>query len=364
MIANLSIDRLLEVARSPKQEDRSALADWINDLCLKSGRTLTGTEKALVYDIFRALISEVEAHVRKNLSIQLAGRDDAPRDLIQALATDEIEVAYPVLVHSPILQDSDLIDLILTTAEQHHLAISKRERLSEKVSEKLVETESPKVIESLLANEGASIGRPALKTVVELSRSEPVIREPLARRKELDLELATAMFEWVGTALREEIKERFDISDSTIDKAVDQAISDALDDDDFLNTPPPKPHITLSGVATYGPHPKALLKALEQGDVVHFEELFKEITNLSSGSVTRVLYDAGPEALAIASKGSHIPASIFSEILIHMHGGGDREKYPQSVQYKKTMDYFGRIDESGSARVLQAWRDAPSESWG
>lgn len=360
------MEQLVDVARSARREDRSALAEAIGELCLKTGRNLSNKEKALAYDIISALIRDVETQVRSALAKQLADQRDAPHDLIVTLANDVIDVARPVIVRSVVLQDEDLVDMIFMKAEEHQLAITQREELAPKVTDSLVRTENSSVIAAALSNQGAQFSERTLEEVVNMSRDDEALQESLVQRQDLTSAQARKMYEFVGFAMRKALSEKMEASglslEMDMDAVVDQAIADALEQEDFMSPLDQPDGMSGSGLG-FKPHPRLLVGALEQNDLFRFEELFQEITDLSEQGATRVLYDSGPEAIAIACKAVGFDRRNFGELLALLQGGGESEKYRQTSAYIKIMDYFERIDRSGADRVLAAWRRAPDDSW-
>lgn len=361
MTKESSLNDLVDAARDTTSAGRAQLLESLNAICLKAGQELSPSEKAIVFDIFRQLIQVVEVRVRKTLARILSDRDDVPKDLILKLANDEIDVADPVLQFSNVLDDADLIRIIAQQAEAHQLAISKREALSIQVSDALVETQNRKVIGSLLRNDGAKIREGTLELLVEHSIDDREYQELLARRRELTVDMARRMYSWVGDALRDKIAKSFPEIDPELDDTVNEAVARALEETEFSETDSISPSIL--GDSGYKPHPRTMVKALRDGDIRLFEELFRDITDLSANSATRVLYDSGPEALAIACKAAHVDGGTFSDIVCYMHGGGDTTRYRQSEPYIKLMDYFERIDTKGAERVLSAWRETPVDAW-
>lgn len=371
---NLAFQDLLAAARSHSRESRTMLAKRINELCLASGRHLNPREAALLFDILEKLIQEVETSVRKQLSTSLAGREDTPHGLARILANDVIDVAYPMLVQSKVLEDGDLIQIILDKAVEHRLAITKREEVSEEVSDSLIGAGEKTVLTSLLRNEGARIEPEAMSDLVERAMDDPELQEPLVRRADLPEDLAMRMYNWVGDALRKHIEEKFhdeELPDwRTADDDVARAVKDALKEDVFTGAPatgePPSDgdgEVYSGGSTDYRPHPRTLVRALRDGDIYRFEELFRDLTDLSAGSVAKVLYDSGPEAIAIACKASGVDREIFTEILALLQGGGNPANFRHQPIFLKTVDYFDRIDEAGAARVLATWRQAPDDRW-
>jgi uncharacterized protein (DUF2336 family) len=363
---NIPMDQLVDVARSRRREDRSVLAEAIGDLCLSTGRHLSNSEKAIAYEIISALIRDVESQVRAALSDQLADQADAPRDLIVTLANDIIDVARPIVARSVVLEDQDLVDLIFKQAEAHHLAITERESLSTKVTDSLARTENAEVIASALSNDGAEFTERTLEDLVNMAKSDAMLQAPLINRQDLSTAQARKMYGFVGDAMRKALEDRMRAAGAEVeldmDTIVDQAVAEALEQDDFLS--PLDQPIRVSGTGLgIRPHPRLLVGALEQNDLFRFEELFQEITDLTEQGATRVLYDSGPEAIAIACKASGFDRRNFADLLAHLQGGGEPEKYRQTSGYLKTVDYFERIDHAGAERVLNAWRKAPDDSW-
>lgn len=363
---NIPVDQLVEVARSSRRSDRSALAEAIGDLCLKTGRSLSNREKSLAYDIISALIRDVETHVRSALATNLATQNDAPHDLISTLANDVIEVARPIIVHSVVLQDEDLVQMILSKAEEHQLAIAGRETVSPKVTDTLVRTENTKVINAALTNVGAKFSERSLNDVLNMARSDESLQGALVQRQDLSTAQARAMYQFVGQELQRALEQRLEtvdeLNDLDMDSVIEKAVAEALEEEDFGSVFDPVASMG-SGMGGLKPHPRLLVGALEQNDLFRFEELFQDLTDLSEQGATRVLYDSGPEAIAIACKATGFDRRNFADLLSHLQGGGEPEKYRTSAAYIKLMDYFERIDRTGAERVLAAWRRAPEESW-
>ncbi len=148
---------LVELARDKSQRSRSILVTAINDLYSDEEQLLSDQDRAIMLDIIRQLIHEVERSVRRTLAEHLATRADAPEDLIATLANDEIEVAHPILVKSDVLKDPELIEIVQHRTMEHQVAIAIRSSISEQLSDALVETDNEKVVTTLLSNQGAAI---------------------------------------------------------------------------------------------------------------------------------------------------------------------------------------------------------------
>ena len=156
-VVAFELEELVKLARDKSEKSRSILVTAINDLYSGEEMLLTEQDRAIMVDIIRRLIHQVEISVRRVLAAKLAGWPDAPEDLVLMLANDEIEVAHPILVHSEVLKDPELIEIVQHRTMEHQVAIAMRPRVSEQVSDALVETTNEKVITTLLSNQNAMI---------------------------------------------------------------------------------------------------------------------------------------------------------------------------------------------------------------
>jgi uncharacterized protein (DUF2336 family) len=124
---------LLDLARDKSASGKSQLAQVVGDLFFEGGRVLNERERTLMTDFLRQLIQDVEISVRKALADRMAEESRAPRDLINILANDELDVAHNILLNSQVLQDLELIEIIQHQTFEHQLTIAMRDKISEAV---------------------------------------------------------------------------------------------------------------------------------------------------------------------------------------------------------------------------------------
>src|SRR6476661_3297086 len=85
------------------------------------------------------LLDDPSPLVRRALSDVFASSQAAPVVVVHALATDQPEIAGPVLQRSPLLRDSDLVDLVATAHPESQAAIASRFLLPRSVSAAIAE---------------------------------------------------------------------------------------------------------------------------------------------------------------------------------------------------------------------------------
>ena len=207
----LRIAELMALAHDHSPAARARLVGAVGDFMFDESADATARERELATDIVRRLVKEAESTVRRALADRLAREARAPRDLVLALANDEIGVARPILLNCELLADSDLIEIIHQRTLQHQLAVAMRRQVSETVSAALVSTANAEVMRVLVENPNARIARRTYDILVDQSRSMEALQAPLIRRQDLDPELASRMYTWVSAALRREIVVTFDV---------------------------------------------------------------------------------------------------------------------------------------------------------
>lgn len=372
---------LFAAARERSPEARGLLVQGLNELCLKSGVTLSESERALVYEIFGTLLETVQTNVRVSLSDHLADREDAPKDLLLRLARDAIEVAEPVLARSLVLEDEDLVPIVLGEGEDHQLAVTRRRSLSGSLTEALARGDNETVLVAMLSNPGAEVDEEVMIRIAEGAADRPALHGPLAGRQDLSMRVARRLYGVVGPRLKEAIETRLkeleaagggggaekDSLRAALDEAnerfaareaagfrredVVESATPSADPDDLADL-----RAMPSDLGGHRPHPRLLVKALVEGRYEEFESLFGEFAKLSRSGVDRILNRAGPEALAIACKAGGMDKQGFGEVLARVMDQDNPAEAARTPAFRKTITYFDRIDASGAARVLQAWR--------
>ncbi|MDA0662095.1 MAG: DUF2336 domain-containing protein [Proteobacteria bacterium] len=346
------LEHLRDIAHAQIRPEKQDLLQTLSAACLAPGTKLGPAESALLSDIFRQLIRDVEMPVRRALARQLSERDDAPHDLILMLADDVIDVSFPVLAKSKILEDGELIGIVSRHAKQHALAISQRKTVSAAVSDALVETGSTDVMVSLLGNDGAKIRPRTMQNLVSRSKDIKELQSPLLGRKDLNLDMAIRMADWVGESLRRLILNRFDISEGQLRAAVSDAVLEAIDDDIFgeMEWSPAVPEGPTEGPAV------ALLDALSHDNIALFKRSFEATTNLTSAWAERSLYPS-PEALAIASRAIGLDCETYTRILCHLHSSDIYSAFQKSPLYARVVQYFSSLTEDSASCVLESWQE-------
>lgn len=348
---------LLGLARKKSKRGREVLTESIADLFAGSASTLTDRERSLMFAILHQLVRDAEMAVRRTISEQLADEKMLPPDLAKILANDEIEVAYPILSKSPVLQDFDLIEVIRQRTLEHQLAIAIREVVSEVVSGALVEVGDDDIIVTLLKNHGAQISEKTMSYLVEESKRVDTFQEPLLRRKELDPSLAKRMYLWVSVALRQYVIENFDVDETAIDDLFEAAALEEVDAASSQGLTPTRSEALAAELAEAGAiKPKLLIQLFQRGEVDLFVAMIKQLTGLRKTLIMRVLLEPGGEGLAIVCKAMGFQRDEFDSVFSISRKARPGDTKTLKYDRRNVLGIYDRMTEQAAQSVVRRWR--------
>ncbi len=205
-LAKSDVERLLaDPSASSRADMAAALAREF-----ETG-TLTTAERRLAADIFRALAQDAAERVRHALAEHLKDSRDLPHDVALALARDIDAVALPMLQHSLVLTDADLIEIIRQDGPAKQVAIAGRAAVAAPVAEAIVDAANPAAVARLVGNDGAELGADILRRVVEDHPDDAAIHAPLAGRKVLPAVVVERLLALASDSLRQTLVARRDL---------------------------------------------------------------------------------------------------------------------------------------------------------
>jgi uncharacterized protein (DUF2336 family) len=166
------------------------------------------------WDTLTALVADEAVHVRITIADAMKDMPAAPRELILRLANDvALSVSEPVIRLSPLLTNDDLLALLANAPSPGTaLAVARRSRLSETVSDAIATSADDSAIGALLANPSAQIREATLDALVARSVEHTDWHEPLVRRPSLPPRTARILSEIVATHLLEVLATRADLA--------------------------------------------------------------------------------------------------------------------------------------------------------
>src|SRR5580704_2369872 len=188
----ISMAQLQDLARERLPGKRGELLRALTDSLFEPEHELSMKERELFDDIVERVLDDIEPGARQELAERLASRADAPHRVVVRLAGDIIAVASPVLMHSPELLDDDLAPLASAKSQDHLLAISRRQQLSPRITDILVDRGDAIVLDTVAGNLGACFSAPGAANLVNKSMSSDTLWR-LAKRADLAVYVAARL---------------------------------------------------------------------------------------------------------------------------------------------------------------------------
>ncbi len=196
------IDELNNAVATGGEKQRLRILERITDLFAAGSRGYSNDQIALFDDVLQGLSAEIEVTARARLAHRLAHINSPPK-LIRALAfDDEIEVAEPVLVHSQQLSDTDLVENATTKSQKHLFAIAQRLKLSESVTDVLVERGDRRVVYKVVRNTGARFSVAGYDKLTIRARDDRSLTLVLGQRGDLPHQYFLKLLETASASVR------------------------------------------------------------------------------------------------------------------------------------------------------------------
>lgn len=356
-VRDSEVGELFKLAQEKSKEGRGSLYKAIGDHFERQADELQTVERAMMIEILERLSLDVELSVRSGLANRLSENGDAPYDLIHMLANDEVQVAYKILASSPILHDSDLIEVVRHRSMQHQLAVAIRKDVSEEVSAALVEAGTEDVIVTLLNNQDARILADVLDHLAEESKRVDNYQKPLVRRPDLPTELAERMYYWVSAAVRNYIVDNFDVNIDDLDDQMSATISDVLetkksDDDSGIAAERLVDRLFDGG----GLSADFALKSLHQGQVSIFESSFAKMVGIRPVLARRIVYEPGGDALGIACRAIGLERTVYLQIYQLTRKARSSENRLGKDEVVRLTKFYESITRQAAFLVLRKWQ--------
>lgn len=218
-------------------DERVQILMRLTDLFVSTAATM-GDDQISVFDVvIGRLARAIETRARVELSERLSIVPNAPGGVVRQLALDEIAVARPVLVGSPVLSDQDLVAISAAKGRDHMLAITERPDLAEPVTDFLILRGGRVVTHAVAANQTARFSRHGMGVLVMRAVQDDGLQATLGTRTDIPPELVEQLTLAAKNSARRRLAATFEPAmGGAVDRAVDRsadavAAQDQLQDD-------------------------------------------------------------------------------------------------------------------------------------
>jgi uncharacterized protein (DUF2336 family) len=264
-----------------------------------------GAEGALLM-----LLDDHSPLVRQAMAEVFSRSAEAPAAIVQALSLDQASVALPVLEHSPLLIDADLVDIIATGNGEMQCAIARRMNLPAAVCAAIAEVGSAAAALELIENPYAELAPFSWDRIVERHGHLAAIRESMLVLEDLPAATRLALVAKLTDTLAQFVTARNWLSADRAGRIASEArdrctvnVAARSRGDDLRAL---VRHLRLTGQLTAG----LILRALLSGNLELFDCALVELSGLPQARVSALVYDRGASLNALLSRAG-LPESTF-----------------------------------------------------
>lgn len=345
-----------DVAKLLAEPSATVRADVARKLAVEiDNPNLTANESAMAQDIVRLMSKDVEATVRQALAENLRNATKLPHDIALKLANDIETVAMPILEHSKILTEADLIDIVRNGNAAKQEVIATRTDVSESVSDALVTTAGEKAVAKLMENTTAKISEDSLSKAVERFSESESVTENMVRRPVLPATVTERLMTVVADNMREYLVTRHQVSPKIAADLVLQSRERAVVGLSGKSSAEELEKLVLQMRDHDRLTPSLVLRALCMGDVAFFEMATAVMAKIPVVNARILIHDAGRLGLKALYERSGMPPSLLPAIRVALDvvhatplGGedNDRERHRARVIERILTQYedFGSED--------------------
>jgi uncharacterized protein (DUF2336 family) len=259
-----------------------------------------------------ALLDDPSSLVRQAMAEVFARSAEAPAAIVQALSLDQPSVALPILEHSPLLIDADLVDIIATGNCEMQCAIARRINLPAPVCAAIAEVGTPAAALELIENAYAELAPFSWDRIVERHGHLAAIRESMLVLEDLPAATRVALVAKLSDTLAQFVVARNWLSADRAGRIVSEArdrstvnVAARSRGDDMLDL---VRHLRATGQLTAG----LILRALLSGNLELFGSALAELSGLPQARVAALLHDRGGASLQALLTRAGLPESTFA----------------------------------------------------
>ena len=273
---------------------------------------LSEEDRAAAEGALLMLLDDASPLVRQAMAEVFARSNDAPAAIVQALSVDQPSVALPVLEHSPLLIDADLVDIIATGNCDMQCAVARRVNLPASVCAAIAEVGSASAALELIENAYAELAPFSWDRIVERHGHLAAIRESMLVLEDLPSATRAALVAKLSDTLTQFVVARNWLSADRAVRVAGEArdrstvnIAARSRGDDMRGL---VRHLRATGQLTAG----LILRALLSGNLELFDHALAELSGLPQSRVSALLHDRGGASLHALLQRAGLPESTFA----------------------------------------------------
>ncbi|HEX4105510.1 MAG TPA: DUF2336 domain-containing protein [Rhizomicrobium sp.] len=346
---------LKNLSASASSDQRRELLRQVTDALTNNARTPSEAEFAELDQVLSLAASEYSTQVRTEFARLVASSVTRFCHASEQFAMDDIEVATPVLRHSLALTEEALLRVVSEKSQAHILAVTKRDGVSERLSEAIVSKGSDEVVSSLLANERARISDSTFEVVAKRAETSSLLQAPFIHRQGVPIDLLNDLYMKVEAGLRREIVQKFDsVSPAELEKAFERSrarITTAFRQmPDDLALAKKRLSLIESNLQLVPPVLPSLLRE-GKGSRTVFKLAFARLVDVSFDVIEPAVDTPDIDTLALLCRGANFDRALFVTMAIALDSS--EKGLGRAEEFGKL---YGAVPVQAAQRALRFWK--------
>lgn len=272
---------------------------------------LSEEDRAAAEGAMLMLLDDPSPLVRRVMAEVFAGTSEAPAAIVRSLSTDQPSVALPVLEHSQLLLDADLVDIVATGNDEMQCAIARRRNLPPSICAAIAEVGCASAALELIENPHAELAPFSWDRIVERHGHLAAIRELMLVLEDLPAATRAALVGKLTDTLAQFVVARNWLSPDRAGRITNEArdrsamnIASLSRGEDMRGL---VQHLRATGQLTAG----LILRALLSGNLELFDHALAELSALPLARVSALLHERGSASLQALLVRAGLPETTF-----------------------------------------------------
>lgn len=209
-LKTLKTEDVKTVVRHPDESVRAIAAQRVcRDI---RSKILSDAERKFARRLLKHIAEDSAEIVRRALAVTLKNSPKLPRDVAVKLSADVESIAVPVLTHSPVFTDEDLVEVLKSKAAAKIIAVAKRVSVSDHVARAIIRFGDSRAVAEVAANDGALISEQTASEMLDIYKNDDLIAESMISRRDLPTKIVEKMITLVSEDMAVKITKRHAVS--------------------------------------------------------------------------------------------------------------------------------------------------------
>ena len=339
MRANLTDSDIRTLIKGPTEDDRAHAAHKICR-CIDEAE-LSAEERAHAEGIIAIMAQDAAVLVRRALAVALKNSPKLPREIANRLSRDIDTIALPVIMNSPVLTDSDLVEIVRASPPAKQIAVASRESISVTVTGAISSYAVPEAVERALANDNAAFDESGLMSAIERFPEISSVTAAMVHRDQLPVSVTEKLVAMVTGELFDHLVNNHELPPQiAIDLAMGARERTTIDIVEQAGRQRDLPRfvqqLNLNGRLT----PSLLMRGLCLGHLDFVEHAMAELGGISHQRMWLLMHDSGPLGLKAAFDRAGLPPRLFPSFraAVEVYHSVEREGAAQDrITFRKRM---------------------------